>query len=49
MNNTECAEYYVNGIVKDTNVCTDSSTGHATCNGDSGGPLVYNGTLVCEI
>lgn len=42
-----CKSYYIDGLVTDGVICTNTSGGStSTCNGDSGGPLALNGRLV---
>lgn len=42
-----CKSYYVDGLVTDGVICTNTAGGStSTCNGDSGGPFVVNGSLV---
>lgn len=40
MNHTKCMMKFLPFLVKNSNLCVDTSEGFSTCNGDSGGPLI---------
>lgn len=41
ISNEECASSYMDGLVRDTNICAETSATASVCSGDSGGPYTF--------